>query len=158
MRLIEQERDGCVYASVAMLLSIDKSAAYHLLCSHWKVEDFKPFAEPFQDVPRVPSMEEICDALIRYNSGIALVPFPRNPLATPHQECPPIQVWANPEEKFRQQLSRGRGLIEGIVGDRGHMVAWDGSIVYDPRGYCYSINVSDKFNFVPRRFWLAVGK
>lgn len=154
MRLIEQETDGCVYASLAMVLNEKLEAAYHCY-KHWNYDRNYPFTGEWEKVPRVPSMEEICDISWRHFK-MALIPFPLDPVATPHEDCKPIHVWDQPWKKFTSQLSFGKGLIEGLHDGRGHMVAWDGSIVYDPRGYCYSINVADRFNFEPKRFWLAL--
>ena len=155
MRLYKQERDGCVVTSVAMLINETPDATFHIIDKPMTAQQRRPFPEPWDDCPLVPSMHEICDRLLKQKS-IALVPFERNPKVTPHPDCPEYPVWENPEQKFEAQLSYGKGLIEGTVGEKGHMVAWDGKVVYDPRGYCYSMNVASKFNFVPRRFWLAV--
>jgi hypothetical protein len=69
-------------------------------------------------------------------------------------------VWPDddPNEVFEGQLSHGKGVIEGVITStaKGHMVAWDGAVIYDPRGYMYSLNVANKFDFSPSRFWLAV--
>jgi len=156
MKLKLQETNGCVYASLAMVLNLEPAAVYSIF-KHWKFEENLPFEGEWKDVPRVPSMEEICDLAFRH-CHTAFVPFPLDPKASPHESCKPVSVWKEPQAKFLGQLAWGRGLIEGIntTNGRGHMVAWDGNVVYDPRGYCYSMNVADKFNFEPRRFWLVV--
>lgn len=155
MRLHKQETNGCTYAALAMVLNLQPEAVYAIF-RHWNYKDNHPFTGEWENVPRVPSMEEICDLALRH-CKTAFVPFPFDPIAFPHEDCKPIHVWDEPQKKFEGQLGFGRGLIEGLLSNgRGHMVAWDGHVVYDPRGYCYSINVADKFNFTPRRFWLAV--
>lgn len=159
MRLIKGEKNGCVYASLAMLLGIDISAAYHNFTT-WKFEDSKPFEAPFNEYKRVPSMEEICDVAWRHHK-VALVPFPFDPVATPAKECKPIHVWPDPEKQFRSQLYFGDGLIEGIMSTgKGHMVAWDScsDVIRDPRGYSYSFDLAHVFNYNPKRFWLAVNQ
>lgn len=157
MRLVKQENDGCVYAALSMVLNEELEVIYHCF-KHWPFKHNFPFPGEWAQTPRVPSMEEICDIAWRH-FNTALVPFPRDPLATPHAACPPIHVWENSDAKFFNQLRLGRGLIEGVLSSgRGHMVAWDGTVVFDPRDYCYTINVADRFNFEPRRFWLAVGR
>lgn len=154
MRLVKQEKNGCVYAALSMVLN-ERLDTIYANFKHWDYKDNYPFTGEWSMVPRVPSMEEICDIAIRHFKT-AFVPFPIDPLATPHEDCKPIHVWQYPQKKFTSQLSFGRGLLEGMVVESGHMVAWDGSVIFDPRGYCYSINVADRFDFQPRRFWLAV--
>ncbi len=163
MYLIKQEKNGCVYASLAMVLN-EKLETITRHFNTWGYEQGQmyPFLGEWETLPRVPSMHEICEvAMFHYDTGF--VPFQRDPEVAPHPDCPPIRVWehiqnrsVDAEGMFRAQLSRGPGLIEGFKDDTGHMVAWDGSIIYDPRGYCYSPNVADRFDFEPRRFWLAV--
>jgi hypothetical protein len=148
VRLIKGKENECVYTSLAMLLNVDVDVIKRRFTL--KLEDTYPFEFPFEQLPRVPCMEEVCLEVVRRDSS--LTPFPRVVEATPHPDCPPIKVWG--DEKFFDILCKGPGLIEGMVKDRGHMVAWDGHVVYDPRGYCYSINVADKFDFDPKRFWL----
>jgi len=162
MRMIKQDKDSCVWASLAMVLNERLDTVVHNF-SDW--DDRYPFAGEWSEVPRVPSVHEICDIAYR-DFNTAFVPFEYDPEVFPHENCPPIKVWTRtrkqptrtPRGVFESQLSLGPGLIEGINTNsgRGHMVAWDRSVVYDPRGYCYSINVTDKFDFQPRRFWLAV--
>lgn len=162
MRMVEQENNGCVYASLAMVLNEPLQTICHNFKT-WELQDSHPFPAPWDGCPRVPSMHEICDEAIKHFKT-AFVPFEFDPEVAPHPDCPPIKVWtptrSNPHRTasvvFNNQLRRGPGLIEGMKGDKGHMVAWDGSVVYDPRGYCYSINVAGRFDFSPRRFWLSV--
>lgn len=154
MKLIKQEKEGCVYASLAMVLSESLKDIYRIF-KYWEITKNYPFTGKWAITPRVPGMEEICDISWRVLRK-SFVPFSLNPTVTPDENCKPIQVWESPTVKFNSQLSYGTGLIEGLHDGIGHMVAWDGSVVYDPHGYCYSINVSGRFNFQPRRFWLLV--
>ena len=155
MRLEIAGDNDCTAASLAML--------FNMASGYIKKELFPPlpqypFPKPWDDLPMVPSMEMVCDWAWR-KQRIALVPFPYHPHCSPHPDCPSIPVWPNddPDEIFTEQLAYGRGVIEGAVEpELGHIVAWDGKVIYDPRGYIYSLNVADKFNFKPTRFWLAV--
>jgi hypothetical protein len=110
-------------------------------------------------MPKVPSMEELVAWAYR-KQRTGLVPFPFHPHCSPHPNCPGVPVWPDddPNEVFEGQLSHGKGVIEGVITStaKGHMVAWDGAVIYDPRGYMYSLNVANKFDFSPSRFWLAV--
>jgi hypothetical protein len=157
MRLETATNNDCVAASLAMLL-LDVDIVFIKDQLFPPVPEY-PFQAPWDDVPRVPSMEEIVDWMwTKWN--VAMVPFPYNPQCSPHPNCPGVPVWPNdePDKIFAHQLSYGGGVIEGVVTEtgKGHMVAWDGKVIYDPRGYIYSPNVVDKFGFQPTRFWLAV--
>lgn len=157
MRLETATNNDCVAASLAML--------FDLPIDHIKGELFPsptqyPFPEPWDGLPRVPSMEEIVHWAYRHRK-VGLVPFPYHPYCSPHPDCPGVAVWPdqNPDKVFAGQLSHGKGVIEGVTETgSGHMVAWDGTVIYDPRGYLYSLNVVAKFGFEPSRFWLAVEK
>jgi len=165
MRLIKQQGNAdCVAAALAMVLNewtgggIDyiKTALFSYLP--------KPFTGEWSDLPKVPDMNIICNWAWDSHS-IALVPFEYSPTCTPARGCPPVPVWPRntrsgmgPEEAWLRHLSYGPGLLEGSLIGRevGHMVAWSGDAIYDPRGYIYSLNVAqEKFKFQPARFWLA---
>jgi len=162
MKLVTQEgANDCVLAALSMLFDASPSRIHQDLFT----DLFFPFPDPWAHLPKVPDMNVICDYAL-WKQDVALVPFELDPLCSPHKDCPPVPVWprckvASSEgpRMFEQSLRRGEGLIEGVVigKELGHMVAWDGTVILDPRGYCYSLNVAvDKFNFQPRRFWLAV--
>lgn len=154
MQLITGTNNDCVYASVAMVAGCSLEHIYIIFNDSDTYIGCKPFPEPFNKYEVVPDMSIICDKL--WNMfRITLVPFEFNPVCSPHEKCPPINTWKNPEDKFLSQLYYGPGLLEGRVVD-GHMCAWDGNVIYDPRGYIYSYNLASKMNFVAYRFWLAV--
>jgi len=151
MKLITNNENKCVFASLAMLIVEDINMVEGWLKHYLPDATFPP---PYDELPRVPDMISICAWLLGRN--IALTPFPFDPQCTPHPSCPAKAVYENPQGVFNARLALGPGLIEGVVnGDRGHMVAWNGTTIYDPRGYCYSLNVSWKFDFEPAQFWLA---
>ena len=161
MKLITAKQNNCVAASLAMLFDVKiEYVETHLLTNLPK-----PFTVPWSDFPKVPDMNVICDWA--WQRRTALVPFEYDPQCTPHKDCPPVSVYPRTtnypcetaEEAFDNQMTQGPGLIEGnIVGlEIGHMCAWDGRVIYDPRGYCYSRNVAQsKFGYQITRFWLAV--
>jgi hypothetical protein len=155
MRLIKSDNNDCVAASLAMVFNLYYPDVQRDLLEIQPLEF--PFRRPYDQLPKVVSMEQVCEwAAFRL---FTLIPFPWNPMCSPHPDCPPVPVWDDPDEMFDQAMRRGPGLLEGLVGDKGHMVAWDGNVVYDPRGYCYSLNMAqDRFNFVETRFWLAGGR
>lgn len=157
MHLMKSKPNGCVYAAIGMLLNKSHEDVSNIIDMPMSQPERHPFPEPWKHLPFVPPMDVIVDRLIR-REGIALVPFEKDPVCSPHPDCPPVDVWKvyKRTDAFDSQLKLGEGVIEGLVGETGHMVAWDRSVVYDPRGYCYSMNIADRFNFTPRRFWLAV--
>jgi hypothetical protein len=48
-----------------------------------------------------------------------------------------------------------RGVIEGYSPRKnlGHAVAWDGILIYDPRGRTFSFSEHIQFDFIPRVLW-----
>ena len=161
MKLIKQACGvDCTAASIAMVLGLELDFV--------KAELFKdlpkPFPSPWDHLPKVPDMNVICDWAWRTRSA-ALTPFERDPVCTPHRDCPPVSVYPRntrtsvrtAEGAWRCQLSYGPGLLEGVIIGRevGHMVAWSGDAIYDPRGHIYTSDDAESyFSFQPRRFWL----
>jgi hypothetical protein len=154
MQLIIAPKHECTYACLSMLLGSNMA---HFRISFNKLWDEKyPFDPPYDELPRVPSMDEICFYMAENTKG-SLMPFNRETYCTPSYDQRGVRIWSD-KFFYYNVLPLGPGLIEGMVtgadGVIGHMVAWNGSVVYDPRGYCYSINVADKFGFQPKTFWL----
>ena len=162
MKLITSSDNDCVAASLAMLFDVEIG----FIETHLFTALTKPFMRPWDGLPKVPDMNIICDWAWETHE-IALVPFEYDPQCSPHKDCPPVSVYprtittlgATADWVFDKQMAYGPGLIEGNTLGRevGHMCAWDGKIIYDPRGYCYSYNVAkEKFGYQITRFWLAV--
>jgi len=161
MKLITTTNNDCVAASLAMLFDTGIGYIKTQLFTNLP----KPFPGQWSDLPKVPDMNVICDWA--WQRRTALVPFEYDPQCTPHKDCPPVSVYSQTTKypkgladwPFKTQLTYGPGLLEGTIIGRevGHMCAWDGKIIYDPRGYCYSRNVAkEKFGYQITRFWLAV--
>ena len=163
MILITAVEYKCVAASLAMLIGTDIGHVEKRLFTGLP----KPFSGQWADLPKVPDMNVICGWLWETHE-IALIPFEYNPQCTPHKDCPPVSVYPRTancpyptgHDQFRIQMDYGPGLIEGnITAGRevGHMCAWDGKVIHDPRGYCYSYHIAQvKFGYQITRFWLAV--
>ncbi len=161
MRLVTSNNNDCVAASLSMLLGCSIDSIKNQLFTNLP----KPFPGQWAPFPKVPDMNIICDWVWGVYQ-IALVPFEYNPQSTPHRHCPPESVYppttifqsVTADYAFNNQMSHGPGLIEGQTkGEVGHMCAWDGNVIYDPRGYCYSRNIAtEKFGYRVTRFWLAV--
>jgi hypothetical protein len=155
MNLIKGNKNQCVAASVGMLFEweLEELTRFPLFnITHHQC----PFPHPWNHLPKVASMEEICEWAFSV-MGCGLVPFPRNPTCTPSADCPPQPVFKDGEMAFRNQLSFGAGLLEGLVkGCRGHMCAWDGMRVWDSRNHIYQIEDANDYDFTPTRFWLKV--
>lgn len=149
MRLIFGAEKGCVIASVAMLTDLTYGEVKEELMPH---ADY-PFSSPWDSYPKVPSTDEVCDWLWK-KFGRSLTPFNRDPGCSPDRECPPVPVWENGEKKWREQLKYGSGLLEGTSSRMGHMCAWDGVKVFDPKGYIYAWEDSSEYKFNATRFWL----
>lgn len=155
MRLILTEKPfTCVHASLAMLLG--GSESHHEYVKNSLPLRY-PFPSPYQGVPAGHSMAEVCDFIQRSGTWIVgLMPFDRSPTCSIAPELPEVSVWSEGELKWRQHLRFGRGLLEGHTEVVGHMCAWDGRNVYDPRGYIYAWEDREDYNFDAERFWLEV--
>lgn len=161
MKLITSNNNDCVAASIAMLLGTEIDYIKNQLFTNLP----KPFPGQWAPFPKVPGMNVVCDWLWGTHK-IALIPFEYNPQSTPHRHCPPEPAYPRTAshtddtavKAFDRQVAYGPGLIEGQTkGEVGHMCAWDGKIIHDPRGYCYSRNMAqEKFGYQITRFWLAV--
>jgi len=160
MRLVTSNNNDCVAASLAMLLDVKIGYIENELFTNLP----KPFPGQWAAFPKVPDMNVICEWMWKHE--IALIPFEYDPQSTPHKDCPPVSVYPTTEGfpsytadvAFYDQVSYGPGLFEGLTErEVGHMCAWDGKVIHDPRGYCYSLNVAQaKFGYQITRFWLAV--
>ena len=155
MKLITStDKYDCVAVSMAMLLGVSVA---HVKSLVWPDPLEYPFPAPWDTLPKIPSMEVICEWML-FSHDIALVPFPHNPVCTPDvTRCPPVPVYdEDPDTVFNRQLELGPGLLEGVrARGSAHMCAWDGQAVFDPRGHIYSLNITHLHDFVPTRFWLA---
>lgn len=127
-----------------------------------------PFDPPFDGYPKVPSMDEICDWMWKQCLQ-GLVPFNRNPTVSIAPGCNQVPVWYNGDRQWLDQLAYGWGLLEGFVIKKntdpngflpeiriGHLCAWDGKYVMDPRGYKYKWADREEHGFDAERFWLLV--
>lgn len=165
MKLIRGNKYDCVACSLAMVM--EGPTREHIAAMLFSSRAATPFPEPWDKLPKVPDMNFVCD-WAWHDYKVAFVPFERNPVCSPAPECPSVPVWpmegtkdhtTTPEQAFRRQLSYGTGLLEGTRPSRGlgHMCAWDGQAIYDPRGHVYLLeDALEHFDFVPLRFWLAV--
>lgn len=60
-------------------------------------------------------------------------------------------------EHWLRITSRGvlTGTVQRSVGTQvGHAVAWDGKMIYDPRGHIYAFEDSAEHNFRPQTMWM----
>jgi hypothetical protein len=153
MQLITSRNNDCVAASVAMLLglTLEEVKSHHLFSEAYLTY---PFPKPWHEVPKVPAMEEVCEWAFQ-TGKIGLVPFPLNPRCTPSHGCPDVPVFQDKNKAFCRQLDFGPGLLEGMT-SKGHMCAWDGTKVYDPRGRIYPLTDAFAHSFYYHRFWLKV--
>jgi len=150
MRLILSNNHDCVAASLAMVTGIPMSDIKEDLFTDLEY----PFPPPWDKLPKVPNMDVICDYLwLGFRLG--LTPFNNAPFCSPDVACPSFPVWEDAAAMFQRQLGFGPGLLEGTVAGKGHMCAWDGTMVFDPRGYAYLPDEADDLGFDIERFWLC---
>jgi hypothetical protein len=113
-----------------------------------------PFNPPYEKYPRVPCMTEICEWMWEKSFGM-LMPFERCPKVAISPRTASVSVWAElGEHRFQKHMRYGPGLLEGKTDRAGHMCAWDGKYVYDPRGYIYEWHYRTEHEFDAERFWL----
>jgi len=139
----------CVAASLAMITNLSIETIVEELFTDLR----KPFEPPFQEFEKVPSMVEVCEWMHKNQLG-SLMPFPKAPTCSVAITCTPVPVYENAEAAWLDHIEFGSGLLEGETGRLGHMCAWDGYRVFDPRGYRYEIWDAPQFDFSPHTFWL----
>jgi hypothetical protein len=156
MQLITSRINECVAASVAMLfdLTLEEVKSYHLFSEAYLTY---PFTYPWHKVPKVPSMEEVCEWAYT-NFQVGLVPFPYDPGCQLHACGETVPVYPNSQEALDRQMKLGSGMLEGRATDtsRGHMCAWDGGKILDPKGYVYLPEARAYNRFQIHQFWLRV--
>lgn len=140
----------CSAASVAMLLNEEYNSIYKL----FQYEDKYPFPSPNDKLERVPSMEELC-CIIWKKYKVGFMPFPKSLYCYPAPDSEPYFVWDG-DDNFRSFLDFGEGLLEGVSTNCGHLCAWDGKEIYDPRGDVYKYEHASLFDFESTRFWLKI--
>jgi len=162
--VLGESQFDCMLSSIAMVTDIDKEYIRTTLCP----ELTYPFTGHWKKHPKVPSMDEVCDWIWTTTSQ-GLMPFNRDPGCTCAPGCNVVPVWKDGEAKFKEHLSLGWGLLEGVIDPwvghghkasppsaSGHMVAWNSDEVFDPRGYKYPFDKCSEVNFEPVRFWLLI--
>lgn len=156
MQLITSRNNDCVAASIAMLLdlTLEEIKSNYLFGGDYLTY---PFPYPWEELPKVPSMVEVCEMLWG-NLKIGLVPFPFNPYCKPHHDCGAVRVYLDSQEALHRQMRYGPGLLEGMVTTtaKGHMCAWDGENIFDPRGREYPLDRQKLNRFQINQFWLKV--
>jgi len=149
--IVSPDNFSCVAASLAMVTNISLDIVLEELFTDLPC----PFPPPWDEIPKVPTTDEIAFWLwTEHFHGI--MPFNRNPTCSINSECPPIKVWSDEETMWQRQLTFGWGLLEGATVNGGHLCAWDGSLVFDPRGYIYKWRDRLEYSFDAHRFWLLI--
>ena len=118
MRLLKMDRPICMIASLAILLnqSIDEIL---------DVADYKA------DEERSHHFQELID--IANVFGYSLLFIEPEPKLNGIEE-----VIADPIGRLRRHMLNRKGLV--CMGEKWHMCAWGGGLVYDPNGRIYNIN------------------
>lgn len=137
----------CLVFSLAMLLEEDVTVLLQELGHDGMVKVFDGPIPQCYNGHHIQEIIEIC-----CERGHSLTPiefFPRYASARNPSQWLPLYHADNAPARFRQ-LTRGKkGLLIGQYRDRGHAVAWDGNICFDPNGVKYPLS-----DFVPQECWL----
>jgi len=135
----------CLVYSLAMLLDEDVDVLIQELGHDGMVKDW-----PEHPIPHCYNghhIQEIIDLVLA--RGYSLTPiesYPRYASAMDPSNWKP--VYSN-GARFLRQISGRRGILIGQYRGRGHAVAWDGDIIWDPNGKTYGIG-----DFAPSECWL----
>ena len=89
-----------------------------------------------------------------------MTPFVRSPMATPstdqREQTAIFAHYKDHERRFVARIFNRVGIMTGFA-HGSHAVAWDGSRIYDPRGYVYYYDDRQKYYYEPDVFWMVGG-
>jgi len=95
-------------------------------------------------------IQEIID--VAWQKGFSVTPIEAKPIGTIGDgKFSPIKM---NEMRFQEYLDDNIGILTGQARRFGHAVAWDGKMVYDPRGHIISF---DDCNVAISHFWIFDG-
>lgn len=152
MLRLQLNRNGhsCILASAAMILEVNQQVLIDEIGHDGSEILWPDLKEPF--CRRGFHMQEIIDCAWR--RGYVILEISAKPVCIPYYGAP-LRVIPMPEERFLQYVRNNKGILAGQLDGVGHACAWDGDLVYDPRGHIYSEDgcpmiVSDFYMFVDR--------
>ena len=140
MKMQKQHNDSCLLYSFAMALEVPAGDLYKEIGHDGQEIWFPqlPFGSPRKRSFHIQEMIDCC-----LSRGVAAVPVELEPRLCP-QGLPSLarDVWDQERAHARfNNLISGRTAV--LIGrgrnNGGHACAWDGSMVFDPRGYVYGV-------------------
>jgi len=164
------ERGLCLVASFAMALDVPAETLLQEIGDQWKLHAFSDLPVPYC-WRGVHIQELIARAVAR---GIAVTPIQLAPFVDPpavrhpHTGRPyspvPVFYGGSSEETnwglLKQTIVSCRGVLTGTLARhspiiRGHAVAFDHGVIYDPDGdaYLYSVQQCETHNFYANCAW-----
>ena len=147
---------SCLVAAFAMACEVSFDTFIKLLGHDGSAF---PYSNPYYRAGFHP--QEFIEVILKL--GWLATPIEQNPVLTP-DGIDLRDIYFNSSEagnlaRFLQHLTNTTtGVIEGILqrkagGIVGHAVAWDGTHIYDPRGYVYSFSECETMKYTPRILW-----
>lgn len=96
-------------------------------------------------------VQEIIDVCIKRNVWLTPIEvFPRFASAMAPSDWLGVYQMQEAGERFECLAKKRRGILIGQYKGRGHAVAWDGNICFDPNGIKYELH-----EFNPSELWIA---
>lgn len=151
-------------AAVSLAMALDQPYQRIIdLCGH--DGSAKVWRPPYEDLHEGFHIHELIDiAWTRFMKPVT--PFVRTPTVTPSLDHPAqnaiFRHHMHTERRFLARIFNCVGMMTGFTNKAGklstHAVAWDGTQIYDPRGYSYHFDSRIKYSFDPDVFWMVGGK
>lgn len=137
MKLITSPNSwSCAAASLAMVLGIDFNDVIKSV-GHDGSEIINP------DL-RKPGcykgfhMQELIEIALAHHYAVTPIELQPVQTATGNDEYDvKIEMYKSPDRRLLHHMNRNTGILMGKLNTYWHAVAWDGAMVYDPRGLIY---------------------
>lgn len=129
---------NCLLASAAMVLDVHPDVLTQLIGHDGKKVIFPEL--PASINTRGFHTQEITDCALEYE--YAVTEIEAIPRSTPDgkREYP---VEFSDKKRFQNHINGHIGIFTGSIKGRGHAVAWDGKMIFDPRGKVYTFDDCD---------------
>ena len=122
---------NCLLASAAMVMDVHPDVLTELIGHDGKEIIFPKLPMPISI--RGFHIQEVIDCAFEY--GYSVTEIQALPSLTPdHKHEYLIKFNISNDERFLRHITYHKGIITGETKKCGHAVAWDGEMVFDPRG------------------------
>jgi len=144
MKLLRMPNPNCLLYSAAMVMDVPPDEIIKMI-GHDGQEVWWPDQFGNQRLRGIHD-QEIVD--VAFSFGWAVILIEPNPSLTPALNAPSREIYSHEEQvtRFKRFINqsvgvfKGRYIAPGYV-QGGHAVAWDGSKLLDPNGFCAPMDV-----------------